>query len=94
VFATFTVHTGSAIAEGERPNEKASCENERFHRSVDALKKFVVEQENEQGRAILIWTGRGWPLLLRHEFADDTPALKQNMFDNLALITNAMREGR
>ena len=94
VFATFTVHTGSAIAEGERPNEKASCENERFHRSVDALKKFVVEQENEQGRAILIWTGRGWPLLLRHEFADDTPALKQNMFDNLALITNAMREGQ
>jgi len=61
VFATFTVHTGSAISEGERPDEKASCENQRFHHSVAALKQFVVDQENEQGRAILIWTGRGWP---------------------------------
>ena len=94
VFATFTVHAGSAISEGERPDEKASCENQRFQQSVAALKQFVVEQENEQGRAILIWTGRGWPLLVRHEFADDPPALKQNMFDNLALITNAMREGQ
>ncbi len=94
VFATFNPAAGTSISEGERPSEKASCENQRFHRSVDALKQYVVEQENEQGRAIVIWIGRGWPLLLRHEFADDTPALKQNMFDNLALITNAMREGQ
>jgi VWFA-related protein len=94
VFATFTVHTGSAISEGERPDEKASCENQRFHHSVAALKQFVVDQENEQGRAILIWIGRGWPLLLRHEFSDDSIGVKQNMFDNLALITNAMREGQ
>jgi len=94
VFATFNTNAGTSISEGERPDEKANCENQRFHQSVAALKHFVVEQEDEQGRAILIWIGRGWPLLLRHEFSDDSPALKQNLFDNLALISNAMREGQ
>ena len=94
VFATFNVSAGTNISEGERPSERASCENLRFRKSVDALKKLVVEQENELGRVILIWIGRGWPLLLRHEFSDDSTGIKQNMFDNLVLITNAMREGQ
>lgn len=94
VFATFNVGAGTNISEGERPSEKASCENQRFRTSVGALKQLVVEQENELGRAILIWIGRGWPLLLRHEFSDDSTGIKQNMFDNLVLITNAMREGQ
>ncbi len=94
VFATINVKAGSSISEGERPGEMASCQNQRFRKSVDALKQLVVEQENEPGRAIVIWIGRGWPLLLRHEFSDDSTGIKQNMFDNLVLITNAMREGQ
>jgi len=94
VFATINVKTGSTIAEGQRPDEKTGCQNERFHHSVSALKKLVVAQENEQGRAILIWIGRGWPLLLSREFRDDTPGVKQNQFDNLVLISNALREAQ
>jgi VWFA-related protein len=94
VFATINVNAGTSISEGERPSDLASCENQRFRKSVDALKQLVVEQESELGRAILIWIGRGWPLLLRHEFSQDSNGIKQNMFDNLVLITNAMREGQ
>ena len=94
VFATINAKSGSTIAEGQRPDEKSGCQNERFRHSVSALKEFVVEQENEQGRAILIWIGKGWPLLLSHEFRDDSTGLKQNLFDNLVLISNALREGQ
>lgn len=94
VFATTNVSSGSTIAEGQRPGEKTGCQNERFRLSVSALKKLVVAQENEPGRVILIWIGRGWPLLLSREFRDDTAALKQNEFDNLVLISNALREAQ
>ncbi len=73
---------------------KAACLNRRFLQSVSALKQFAVEQENVQGRAILIWIGAGWPLLLNREFREDPAGLKQNLFDNLALISNALREGQ
>ena len=86
----------SAVPDLDAPHidPKAACLNQRFLQSVSALKRFAVEQQDEQGRAILIWISAGWPLLLNREFREDTTGLKQNLFDNLVLISNALREGQ
>jgi len=68
-----------------------SCLNLRFKLSVSALDRLSREQEDVSGRVILIWIGRGWPLLTAHEFLRDTAAIKQNLFDNLVEITNTLR---
>ena len=70
------------------------CLNLRFQLSVSALKRLAAEQEDVPGRVILIWTGRGWPLLSAHEFRPYSAALKQNFFDNLVEVTNALREAQ
>jgi VWFA-related protein len=67
------------------------CLNLRFKLSVSALNRIAMEQENVPGRVILIWVGRGWPLLTARGFLPDTPAIKQNFFDNLVQVTNALR---
>jgi hypothetical protein len=73
---------------------KGNCLNQRFQRSVSALHKLALGQEDVLGRVILIWIGRGWPLLLEKEFRADTASLRQNFFDNLVEISNALREGQ
>jgi VWFA-related protein len=39
-----------------------NCLNSHFTDSLNALKLVAQEQQNEKGRAIVIWTGPGWPL--------------------------------
>jgi len=73
---------------------KGNCLNERFQRSVSALHRLALSQEDVPGRVILIWIGRGWPLLLEKEFRADTAALRQNFFDNLVEVLTALREGQ
>jgi len=73
------------------PDMKSGCLNQRFQRSVSALKKLAMQLEDVPGRVILIWIGRGWPLLTAHEFLADTAAIKRNLFDNLVEVTNNLR---
>jgi len=94
VFATFNVQGGTNVAEGQHPDEKSGCLNLRFLQSVSALKNFATGQQDVPGRVILIWIGRGWPLLSVREFRPDTAALRQNFFDNLVTLSNAMREAQ
>ncbi len=81
----------SGLVIAPRANRADSCLNLRFQLSVSALNRLAREQENVAGRVILIWIGRGWPLLAAHEFLPDTAAIKQNFFDNLVQVTNALR---
>jgi VWFA-related protein len=94
VFTTINLGTGSTVLDGVHPDEKSGCLNQRFQRSVSALTKFATEQEDVLGRVLLIWIGRGWPLLLEREFRDDSTALRQNFFDNLVLISTTLREAQ
>jgi VWFA-related protein len=94
VFTTINLGTGSTVLDGVHPDEKSGCLNQRFQRSVSALTRFATEQEDTLGRVLLIWIGRGWPLLLEREFRDDSTALRQNFFDNLVLISTALREAQ
>ena len=58
------------------------------------LERFATEQEDVPGRVILIWIGSGWPLLVNPEFREDSTALKRNLFDNLVLVSTALREAQ
>jgi VWFA-related protein len=94
VFTTINLGTGTTILDGLHPDQKSGCLNQRFQRSVSALKIFATEQEDVPGRVILIWIGSGWPLLLNPEFREDSTALKRNLFDNLVLVSTALREAQ
>lgn len=94
VFTSINLGTGTTILDGLHPDQKSGCLNKRFERSVSALGRFASEQENVPGRVILIWIGSGWPLLLNPEFQADSAALRRNFFDNLVLVSTALREAQ
>lgn len=94
VFTTINLGTGTSVLDGLHPDQKAGCQNQRFQRSVSALKKFAIDQEDVPGRVILIWIGAGWPLLLSSEFRADSTALRRNLFENLVLISTALLQAQ
>jgi len=94
VYTTINLGTGTPVLDGLHPDQRSGCLNERFLRSVSALKRFSIEQEDVPGRVILIWIGCGWPLLLNREFRADSTALKRNLFDNLVMVSTALREAQ
>jgi VWFA-related protein len=94
VFTTINLGTGTSVLDGVHPDDKSGCQNQRFRRSVSELTRFATQQEDTLGRVLLIWIGRGWPLLLDREFRSDSRAIQQNFFDNLVLISTALREAQ
>jgi VWFA-related protein len=94
VFATMNQATGATIHDDVPQGEKPGCLNQRFKGSVAALIKFAAGQEDTLGRVLLIWIGRGWPLLLEREFRTESGAIQQNHFDNLVLISTTLREAQ
>jgi VWFA-related protein len=75
-------------------SRQLSCLNQRFVRSVSALRKLAVREENNPGRVILIWIGPGWPLLNNPQYRPDDEAVKQNLFDNLVDVLQALNEAQ
>lgn len=71
-----------------------ACLNERFVASINAIRFLAKDQVDIPGRAIVIWMGRGWPLLNNKEFSPDPPQLKQNFFDQLVEVSTGLREGQ
>jgi len=91
----FQGNAGTNITAVDRPVKKTNnCDGDRYRLSVAALKHLVEQQQYEQGRAILVWIGKSWPLLPHNEAKVNSTGLRQNLFDNLAVISNAMREGQ
>ena len=72
----------------------ADCLNQKFTVTVSALNKIAKEQVNVPGRAIVIWLGASWPLLLGPEFRRETAAEARNHFDYLADLSASLREGQ
>lgn len=79
---------------GYRSATNGNCLNQQFQQSVSALHRLALGQEDVLGRVVLVWIGRGWPLLSGKEFRTDTASLRQNFFDNLVEMSNALREGQ
>jgi VWFA-related protein len=71
-----------------------NCLNRKFEVSVNQLARLAEEEANKPGRLILVWLGAGWPRLDGVEFAPDTLALKQNFFDYLVELSDALRLGQ
>ena len=63
-----------------------------FTESVNALRSLIAEQNNVRGRTILIWTGRGWPLLA--DFGTQAEAHRGNYRDVLVELTTNLREAQ
>jgi VWFA-related protein len=72
----------------------ADCLNQKFTITVSALNKIAKEQVNVPGRAIVIWLGASWPLLLGPEFRRETPGEAHSHFDYLADLSASLREGQ
>jgi VWFA-related protein len=72
--------------------ERADWMNMHFAESLNALRKLVGEQENVRGRAILIWSGRGWPLLA--EFGRAAVSQRGNYRDVLIELNTSLREAQ
>jgi VWFA-related protein len=70
------------------------CLNERFIRSVTALRTLANRQMDLPGRAIFVWLGPGWPALRDPHFRPDDSTIKANLFQNLVTMTNALREAQ
>ena len=76
-------------SQGNRTQERASCLDEQFAQSVAALRVLIVEQQDVRGRAILIWTGRGWPLVAAYGAGPGPEGHRGNYRDVLVeLMTN------
>jgi VWFA-related protein len=71
-----------------------SCLNQRFVLSVSALRKLAIREENNPGRVLLIWIGPGWPLLNDPQFRPDDETVKQNLFDNMVDVSQALVEAQ
>jgi hypothetical protein len=72
--------------------ERADCMISHFTESVSALRSLIAEQNNVRGRTILIWTGRGWPLLA--DFGSQAAAQRGNYRDVLVELTTNLREAQ
>lgn len=76
------------------PNPRLQCLNRLFNSSVTALTSLAQEQMDKPGRVIVIWLGRGWPLLNEPGFVPDTPDVKGSFYRNLVTISNAVTEAQ
>lgn len=66
---------------------------ERFQVSVKALTSIAENEARQPGRKLLIWTGRGWPLLRRPDLGDSTRA-SQLYFDAIVELSTRLREAQ
>ncbi len=82
----------SPQGQGNSAAARASCMMAHFTESVDALRNMVGDQQNVRGRAILIWTGGGWPLLA--EFGSQAAGQRGNYRDVLVELNTDLREAQ
>jgi VWFA-related protein len=77
---------------GNSVEERADCMISHFTESVNALGTLITEQKNVRGRAILIWTGPGWPVLA--DFGTQAVGQRGNYRDVLVELNTNLREAQ
>lgn len=91
---TVAINGAAAMQPANQFSKMANCENQRFKLSLAQLRRLAGEEVNVPGRAILVWVGKGWPLLTGSEFSPDTAAMKRNLFDYRVELATALREAQ
>ena len=81
-------------SQGSRMQERGSCLDEQFARSVSALRVLIVEQQDVRGRAIVIWAGPGWPLVTTYGAGPGPEAHRGNYRDMLAELMGNLHESQ
>jgi VWFA-related protein len=76
------------------PNPHLECLDHLFNSSVTALTSLAQEQVNNPGRVIVVWIGKGWPLLNEPGFTPDTPEVKGSFYRNLVTVSSALTEAQ
>jgi VWFA-related protein len=66
-------------------SSRVKCMEDQLHRSVDALRALIGNQQQVRGRTILVWTGPGWSWPVEHQ---------ANFHDVLEDITTSLREAQ
>jgi VWFA-related protein len=70
------------------------CLSRKFTTSVPLLAQLAHKEEETPGRLILVWFGPGWPHLSNAGFTADTAQAKQNFFEYLIELSDALRVGQ
>jgi hypothetical protein len=66
-------------------SSRVNCMADQFHRSIDAFRSLIGNQQQVRGRTILIWTGPGWSWPVEYQ---------ANYRDARANVTTSMREAQ
>ena len=82
------------LSHGSRTQERASCMDEQFARSVAALRTLIVEQQDVRGRAILVWAGPGWPLVAAYGAGPGPEGHRGNYRDVLVELMTSLHENQ
>lgn len=85
----------NASQPGDWAQLRWNCLNTHFTESLNALKSVAEEQQNVNGRAIVIWTGSGWPLPPQVETGQTTGGgIKGDLSDALFSLEADMEQGQ
>lgn len=76
------------------PNPHLQCLDHLFNSSVTSLTSLAQEQVNNPGRVIVVWIGKGWPLLNEPGFTPDSPEVKGSFYSNLVTVSSALTEAQ
>jgi VWFA-related protein len=90
--APFTA--GGVGGERAQSSQELACKNDRFVQSVNALSQLARKEVDVPGRLVLVWLGPGWPMLTDRAFSPDPPDLKRNFFEQLVVLSTALREAQ
>lgn len=82
------------------PNPRLGCLDHLFNSSIAALnsigESLVLSRSRSHRplRTIIIWIGRGWPLLNEHGYTPDTPEIKESFYRDLVNVSGALTEAQ
>jgi VWFA-related protein len=76
------------------PNPHLECLDHLFNSSVTALTSLAQEQANNPGRLIVVWIGKGWPMLNEPGFTPDSPEVKGSFYRNLVTVSSALTQAQ
>jgi len=82
------------------PNPRLECLDRLFNSSIAALnsigESLVLSRSklHRPVRTIIIWLGRGWPLLNEPGFMPDTPEIEESFHRNFVSISGALTEAQ
>lgn len=86
--------------EARDPNPQLGCFDHLFNGSIIALNTLAEslinqrKKPNQPQRNLVLWFGRGWPLLNQRGYIPDTHDIKADFYSNLVTVSGALTEAQ